>query len=67
MVGTLTLALSAGVRIEEAVLLANMAASVVVQKTGTATVSPDELLALSNGTPLSAETNRVDSARLVPL
>src|SRR4051794_20440985 len=48
VVGTLTLALGSGVRIEEAVLLANMAASVVVQKTGTATVTPEELLALTN-------------------
>ncbi len=56
VVGTLTLALGSGVRIEEAVLIANMAASVVVQKTGTATVSPEELLALSNGTRTSGET-----------
>jgi rfaE bifunctional protein kinase chain/domain len=46
VVGTLTLALASGLPLEEAVLLANMAASVVVQKTGTATVSPEELLAL---------------------
>lgn len=48
VVGMLTLALASGLRMEEAVLLANMAASVVVQKMGTATVSPEELLALSN-------------------
>jgi D-beta-D-heptose 7-phosphate kinase/D-beta-D-heptose 1-phosphate adenosyltransferase len=47
VVGTLTLALASGLRMEEAVLLANMAASVVVQKTGTATVSGEELLASS--------------------
>lgn len=55
VVGTLTLALASGLRLEEAVLLANMAASVVVQKTGTATVSPEELLALSNPSGLSTE------------
>jgi D-beta-D-heptose 7-phosphate kinase/D-beta-D-heptose 1-phosphate adenosyltransferase len=55
VVGTLTLALGSGVRIEEAVLLANMAASVVVQKTGTATVSPEELLALSDGSRAPGE------------
>lgn len=48
VVGTLTLALASGLRMEEAVLLANMAASVVVQKSGTATVSPEEILASSN-------------------
>jgi D-beta-D-heptose 7-phosphate kinase/D-beta-D-heptose 1-phosphate adenosyltransferase len=58
VVGTLTLALASGVRIEDAVLLANMAASVVVQKTGTATVSRQELLALSNQAVLPGETDR---------
>lgn len=48
VVGTLTLALASGLRMEEAVLLANMAASVVVQKTGTATVSPEELVVSGN-------------------
>jgi rfaE bifunctional protein kinase chain/domain len=57
VVGTLTLALGSGVRIEEAVLLANMAASVVVQKTGTATVSPEELFALSERGRLPGETH----------
>jgi D-glycero-beta-D-manno-heptose-7-phosphate kinase len=41
---TLTLSLAAGTPIEQAVLLSNMAASIAVQKTGTATVTPEELL-----------------------
>ena len=43
VVGALTLALAAGASLEEAMLLANLAASVVVEKTGTATISADEL------------------------
>jgi D-beta-D-heptose 7-phosphate kinase/D-beta-D-heptose 1-phosphate adenosyltransferase len=42
--GTLTLALAAGATLEHAVVLANVAASVVVQKSGTATLTPQELL-----------------------
>ncbi|MFL6449782.1 MAG: D-glycero-beta-D-manno-heptose-7-phosphate kinase [Bryobacteraceae bacterium] len=55
VVGTLTLALASGLPMDQAVLLANMAASVAVQKTGTATVSGDELLASSNQSPLPGE------------
>lgn len=40
---TLTLALACGARMNEAILLSNLAASIVVQKTGTATVSTEEL------------------------
>ncbi|MFL6414774.1 MAG: D-glycero-beta-D-manno-heptose-7-phosphate kinase [Bryobacteraceae bacterium] len=58
VVGVLTLALGSGVRIEEAVLLANMAASVVVQKTGTATVSAEELLAASTQSAIPGEAHR---------
>jgi rfaE bifunctional protein kinase chain/domain len=44
VIATLALALAAGARIEEAAVLANCAAGVVVAKVGTATVSPDEVL-----------------------
>jgi len=39
----LAVGLAAGVAIEEAMLLANVAASIVVEKPGTATVSLDEM------------------------
>jgi D-beta-D-heptose 7-phosphate kinase/D-beta-D-heptose 1-phosphate adenosyltransferase len=45
VIATLTLALSAGARIEDAAVLANAAAGVVVGKVGTATASQDEVLA----------------------
>ena len=45
VVATLALALAAGARVEEAALLANCAAGVVVAKVGTATASPAEVLA----------------------
>jgi rfaE bifunctional protein kinase chain/domain len=57
VVGTLTIALASGLRLEEAVVLANLAASVVVQKTGTATVSPEELLASVNHAAAGAEVS----------
>lgn len=44
IVATLTLALSAGMTLVEAAVLANCAAGVVVRKQGTASVSPKELL-----------------------
>jgi len=40
----LTLALAAGAPIERAVTLANVAAGVVVEKLGTATATPEEIL-----------------------
>jgi len=45
VIATLTLALCAGARLPEAAALANCAAGVAVGKLGTATVTPDELLA----------------------
>ena len=45
VIATLALALAAGARLEEAARLANFAAGVVVGKVGTATASPDEVLA----------------------
>jgi len=49
VVAVLTLALSAGASIEEAVRLANFAAGAVVEKLGTATASPHEILELVGG------------------
>ncbi|MCI0525403.1 MAG: D-glycero-beta-D-manno-heptose-7-phosphate kinase [Acidobacteria bacterium] len=45
VIATLTLALAAGASLNEAAIIANHAAGVVVAKVGTATVSCDELLA----------------------
>ena len=45
VIATLTAGLAAGTSIEEAAVLANHAASVVVGKLGTATLTVDELLA----------------------
>jgi rfaE bifunctional protein kinase chain/domain len=57
---TLTLALACGAFMNEAILLSNLAASIVVQKIGTATVSPEELREAlgSNGgrAPVKAKT-----------
>ena len=57
---TLTLALACGAFMNEAILLSNLAASIVVQKIGTATVSPEELRQAlqSNGdrAPIKAKT-----------
>ena len=44
VMSTLTLALAVGAPIERAVALANMAAGVVVEKLGTATATPEEIL-----------------------
>jgi D-beta-D-heptose 7-phosphate kinase/D-beta-D-heptose 1-phosphate adenosyltransferase len=45
VIATLGLALAAGARLAEAARLANFAAGVVVGKLGTATATPEELLA----------------------
>src|SRR5262249_12875310 len=45
VIATLALALAAGARLAEAAVLANYAAGVVVAKLGTATASPEEVLA----------------------
>lgn len=45
VIATLALALAAGAQLPEAAMLANYAAGVVVGKIGTATVSPEEVLA----------------------
>ena len=54
VIATLTLALASGARLDEAAILANYAAGIVVGKVGTATVSRDELLASIQELP---ETN----------
>lgn len=59
VVGVLTLALASGGTLDQAVLLANVAASIVVQKTGTATVSADELLASTGLEEPSSESPEV--------
>lgn len=46
VVAVLTLALAAGIRAETATQLANFAAGAVVEKLGTATATPDEIVAL---------------------
>lgn len=59
VVSILTLALASGAPMNEAMLLANLAASIVVQKTGTATVSAEELRraleSSCSGTPVKAK------------
>ena len=45
VIATIALGLAAGARLAEAAVLANLAASVVVGKLGTATATPDEVLA----------------------
>jgi rfaE bifunctional protein kinase chain/domain len=56
---TLTLALACGAPMNQAILLSNLAASIVVQKTGTATVSTEELRKAlksnGNGTPVTTK------------
>lgn len=46
VIAMLALALAAGAPIEQAMQLANFAAGAVVEKLGTATASPEEILAL---------------------
>jgi D-beta-D-heptose 7-phosphate kinase/D-beta-D-heptose 1-phosphate adenosyltransferase len=46
VIAVLALALAAGAPIDQAMLLANFAAGVVVEKLGTATASPEEIVAL---------------------
>jgi rfaE bifunctional protein kinase chain/domain len=56
----LTLALAAGATMERAVTMANLAAGVVVEKLGTATASPKEILefAMHRGVPQPRRANR---------
>ncbi len=50
VIATLALVLASGASIETAMQLANFAAGVVVEKLGTATASPDEIVALAGPT-----------------
>ena len=67
VMSTLTLALAAGAPIERAVTLANVAAGVVVEKLGTATATPEEILtfALRAGVarPKAAQSSARSHAR----
>ena len=56
MASTLTMALASRLPMHEAMQLANLAASIVVQKTGTATVSVAEL-----NDALKADTNALQA------
>jgi rfaE bifunctional protein kinase chain/domain len=62
---TLTLALGCGASLEDAIQLSNLAASLVVRKTGTATVSTEELrqalASRGNGAPATVMTYEVAS------
>ncbi|MDQ6781076.1 MAG: D-glycero-beta-D-manno-heptose-7-phosphate kinase [Candidatus Eremiobacteraeota bacterium] len=60
VMSTLTLALAVGAPVERAVTLANMAAGVVVEKLGTATATPEEILkfALTEDPPARAGAAR---------
>jgi D-beta-D-heptose 7-phosphate kinase/D-beta-D-heptose 1-phosphate adenosyltransferase len=51
VVAVLTLALAAQIRAETATQLANFAAGAVVEKLGTATATPDEIVALMEHAP----------------
>jgi rfaE bifunctional protein kinase chain/domain len=52
VVATMSLALAAGLSIEQAMELASVAAGIVVSKRGTSTVTPDEIEAELRGEPL---------------
>jgi D-glycero-beta-D-manno-heptose-7-phosphate kinase len=58
VVGTLALALAAHASLEQAMLLSNIAASIVVQKTGTATVLAEELCQSRNHIEHSVEAQK---------
>ncbi len=53
VMSTLTLALAAGAGMERAVMLANVAAGVVVEKLGTATAAPQEILKFAARNPVA--------------
>ena len=58
VMATLTLALAIGAPIERAVTLANFAAGVVVEKLGTATASPAEIINFARNAEAAAEAPR---------
>lgn len=55
VVGTFTLALAAGASFREAVVLANLAASIVVRRFGTSVTTTEELAAAWEGLPVANE------------
>jgi D-beta-D-heptose 7-phosphate kinase/D-beta-D-heptose 1-phosphate adenosyltransferase len=62
VIATLALALAAGARLAEAAVLANYAAGIVVGKLGTATASPEEVLAAAEaGAPAARGQARATS------
>jgi rfaE bifunctional protein kinase chain/domain len=58
VVGTLTLALAAGATFKEAIVMANVAASIVVRRFGTSVTTVDELRDAWAGLPLREELGR---------
>lgn len=59
VVGTLTLALAAGASFKEAIVMANVAASIVVRRFGTSVTTTDELRDAWAGLPLRAELTKL--------
>lgn len=59
VVGTLTLALAAGADFKEAIVMANVAASIVVRRFGTSVTTTDELRDAWAGLPMRAELSKL--------
>ena len=59
VVGTLTLALAAGANFKEAIVMANVAASIVVRRFGTSVTTTDELRDAWAGLPMRAELSKL--------
>lgn len=59
VVGTLTIALAAGASFKEAIVMANVAASIVVRRFGTSVTTTDELRDAWAGLPLRAELTKL--------
>ena len=59
VVGTLTLALAAGATFREAIVIANVAASIVVRRFGTSVTTVDELREAWAGLPMRAELSKL--------
>lgn len=59
VVGTLTLALAAGATFKEAIVMANVAASIVVRRFGTSVTTPSEIRDAWAGLPLREELSKL--------
>jgi rfaE bifunctional protein kinase chain/domain len=59
-IAVLALGIAVGLDIKDAVMLANEAGTIVVQKPGTATLSPEELMAVAGS------SNRIENIAIVP-